>query len=231
MSLIFSTRDTTSQEQMDDPNCNVQKLRHTYRQFGYLNNLVSQWRYIYKQYIRPKLNTHSHFSILDIGFGGGDIPIKIARWLTNDRISFTITAIDPDPRAFNFVKTLEPTPNIEFLQCELSDLDPLQKQFDFIISNHLLHHLNKQELFAVLSQSQELCSGSILFNDLRRSGWAYLLFNLLSRPIFRNSFITEDGLISIKRSYTAKELQNIVSTDWEVHTLFPFRILLSYNNA
>ncbi|MEL7833789.1 class I SAM-dependent methyltransferase [Fodinibius sp. Rm-B-1B1-1] len=230
MPLLLSKRDTTSQERMDDPNCDPEKLRNTYRQFEHINTLISQWRYIYKQHIRPKLHTQTHYSFLDIGFGGGDIPIKIAQWLTKDGISFNITAIDPDPRAINYIQSQEPTSKIEFLQCQLSDLDRANQQFDFILSNHLIHHLTKKELSNVCSLTEELCSGSVVFNDLQRSDWAYLLFNIFSRPFFRNSFITEDGLTSIKRSYTPKELQEVAPSKWTVRTLFPFRILLTYHH-
>lgn len=230
MPILLSQRDTISKERMDDPNCNPEKLRNTYAQFEHINTIISQWRYIYDQYIRPKLNTHTHFSLLDIGFGGGDIPIKMAQWLTEDGISFHITAIDPDPRAINYVQSRETANNVEFLQCRLSDLDPTNQQFDFILSNHLLHHLNKQELSKVLSLTEKLCSRSVLFNDLCRSDWAYLLFNIFSRPFFRNSFITEDGLISIKRSFTREELEQVVLENWSVQSLFPFRILLTYHH-
>ncbi len=231
MPLFLYQRDTESKERMDDPHCNVDKLQNTYRQFSQINSLISQWRKIYKQLIRPHLDQHSQFSFLDIGFGGGDIPIKLASWLQEDGINFKITAIDPDPRAIEFVQTLELPSNVEFLQCGLSDLDPTAQKFDFVLSNHLVHHLDEQQLLSILQQARKLCSQSVLFNDLRRSDWAYLLFNIFSRPFFRDSFITEDGLVSIKRSYTKKELETVVPPEWKTQNLFPFRLLLTYEHA
>lgn len=229
MPLFLSHRDTQSKERMDDPHCNVDKLQNTYRQFSQINALISQWRPIYKNYIRPHLDQHSQFTFLDIGFGGGDIPTKLAEWLQEDGINFKITAIDPDPRAIEFV-TLELPSNIEFLQCGLSELDPNTQQFDFVLSNHLIHHLDEQKLLPILEQARKLCSKSVIFNDLRRSDWAYLFFNIFSRPFFRDSFITQDGLISIKRSYTKKELRTVVPPNWNVQNLFPFRLLVTYNH-
>ncbi|MDZ7658883.1 class I SAM-dependent methyltransferase [Fodinibius sp.] len=227
MPLFLSHRDTESKERMDDPHCDADKLYNTYQQFSQINALISRWRHIYKQFIRPHLNQHSQFSFLDIGFGGGDIPIKLAAWLQEDGINFKITAIDPDPRAMEFAQTLDMSSNIEFLQCELSELNPETQQFDFVLSNHLVHHLDEQELISILQQAKKLCSKSVLFNDLRRNDWAYLLFNIFSRPFFRNSFITEDGLISIKRSYTKNELAAIIPQDWNVQNLFPFRLMIT----
>jgi 2-polyprenyl-3-methyl-5-hydroxy-6-metoxy-1,4-benzoquinol methylase len=227
MPLFLSQRDTETEERMDDPYCRTDKLQNTYRNFSKINFLISQWRPIYKKHIRPHLDRHSQFSFLDIGFGGGDIPLKLAQWLQEDGINFSITAIDPDPRAIEFAQTLERPAEVEFLQCELSELDPSAQQFDFILSNHLVHHLNEQQLLSVLQQTKALCSKSVLFNDLRRSDWAWLLFNIFSRPFFRDSFITEDGLISIKRSYTQKELQAVLPPEWNVETLFPFRLIIT----
>lgn len=229
MPLFLSHRDTKSKERMDDSHCDLYKLYNTYQQFSQINTLISQWRAIYEQHIRPHLDQQSQFSFLDIGFGGGDIPIKLAEWLQEDGVNFKITAIDPDPRAIEFVQKHDQSSNIEFLQCGLSALKPEKQQFSFVLSNHLVHHLDEQELLPILQQARKLCSKSVLFNDLRRSDFAYLLFNIFSRPFFRDSFITEDGLISIKRSYTKKELEAVVPPDWNVQNLFPFRLLVTYN--
>lgn len=230
MPVFLSDRDTSSQERMDNPDCDLDELRNTYRQFSTINSLISQWRKIYKRKIRPFLNLDAQNSLLDIGFGGGDIPIKIARWAAEDDFDLQITAIDPDPRAFNFVQQLERPPNVEFLQCELSELDPKKEQYDFVISNHLIHHLDQQQLARILDLSKKLSRRLVLFNDIHRSDWAYLLFNIFSRPVFRSSFITEDGLTSIRRSYTKTELNQAVSNDWKVQALFPFRLLLMYRH-
>lgn len=229
MALFLSERDTQSRERMDDPYCDIQELENTYRQFDRVNNWISQWHYIYKHNIRPYMSQNTQYSLLDIGFGGGDIPINLAQWAAADNLDLQITAIDPDPRAISFVETLDYPPSIEFLQCELSELEPSQEQFDFVISNHLIHHLTKNELLKTLDRARNLSTTSVIFNDLRRSDLAYLLFNIFSRPLFRSSFITEDGLTSIKRSYTKEELAKVVPADWKVQNLFPFRLLLTYH--
>lgn len=230
MPLFLSQRDTESRERMDSPDCDPEELRNTYRQFGRVNGWISQWDYIYKSKIRPHLQQNSQNSLLDIGFGGGDIPMTLARLAAKDGYNLSITAIDPDPRAINFVAELDYPPNITFLQCDISELNPSDENFDFVISNHLIHHLQKKELFNILEQSEALSTTSVIFNDLHRSDWAYLLFNIFSRPIFRSSFITEDGLTSIKRSYTKKELEEVLPPDWNVQNLFPFRLLLTYDH-
>lgn len=231
MALFLSQRDTDSRELMDDPNCDLDELENTYRQFGSVNSLISQWHRIYKYEVRPHLNSNTPATVLDIGFGGGDIPIKLARWASQDGLNLQVTAIDPDPRAINFVHELERPQNIEFIQSNIFDLNPAKQQYDFVISNHLLHHLDEQELPEMLLQAKQISTQSVIFNDIHRSDWAYIFFNILSRPLFRSSFITHDGLTSIRRSYTKAELLNKVPEDWIVETLFPFRLLLKYHHA
>lgn len=231
MPLFLTNRAEDAKELMDDPDCDREELFNTYRQFSVINSLISQWSKIYQQQIVPLCKELDHTcSLLDIGFGGGDIPINIAKWAKNDRLKIEITAIETDHRAYEYVQNLEPPDNISFKLMSSTELLARGGKYDVVISNHLLHHLDQSNLKQVLEESKKLSRYAVLFNDLERSDVAYGLFSILSRPIFRSSFITKDGLTSIKRSYTKDELQQVVPEGWQVHRLFPFRLLLSYNH-
>ncbi|MFH5834011.1 methyltransferase domain-containing protein [Halalkalibaculum sp. DA3122] len=231
MPLYLKERDLHTQERMDDPLCDRDTLFNTYRQFRLINRLVSRWKSIYKKYIRPYALSHGRScSILDIGFGGGDIPITLARWCANDNITPRIVAIETDDRAFEFVRELNAPDTVSFRLASSTAMAARKVRYDFVISNHLLHHLEANQVRTVLHEARILCRHRVLFNDIKRSDIGYLLFNLLSRPLFRNSFITEDGLTSIKRSYTHKELEKSVPEGWQVHSLFPYRLLLTYEH-
>ena len=78
------------------------RLARTYRNFALLNRVVGRWPLIYRTHIRPALDPAGPNSLLDIGFGGGDITRRIAAWAAKDGISLHVTAIDPDPRALAF---------------------------------------------------------------------------------------------------------------------------------
>jgi len=231
MPIFLQQRDTDAREHMDDPNCDRDELFNTYRQFSTINSLISRWEKIYNQEIRPACEDASRtYRLLDIGFGGGDLPIKISNWARRDGINLQITAIDSDTRAFEFVQQLEVPGNVTFKSISLSELLKEDSSFDFVISNHLLHHLQTDDLQEILNDAVGISRKKVLFNDIERSDLGYLLFNLLSRPIFRSSFITDDGLTSIKRSYTARELDAAVPKNWTVTRIFPYRLLLSYEH-
>lgn len=231
MPLFLSERDTQSKELMDDPDCDRQALENTYQQFSKINALISCWRRIYKTRIRPLLSEDSKtYSLLDIGFGGGDITQNIAQWATQDGINLEITAIETDKRAMEYVQSQNMHEAITFKHCSSTDLLQANRRFDIVISNHLLHHLNNEELQKLLKEAKQLSIQKVLFNDIERSDIGYLFFNLLARPVFRSSFITHDGLTSIKRSYTRQELRRQTPDDWRVESLFPYRLLLSYHH-
>lgn len=232
MPLFLQKRDLRSKEQMDAPNCDKQKLFNTYEQFSVINALISRWGHIYKKRIAAACEDKAKtYTLLDIGFGGGDLVLKIAEWAKKDSIKLDITAIETDDRAFEFVQDLNSPPNVRYLHLSSSDLLEENHSFDFIISNHLLHHLTENELLRLLDEAKQLSTGTILFNDIERSDIGYASFNICSRPIFRNSFITQDGLTSIKRSYTAQELKDTVPAGWKVDRIMPYRLLLHYTHG
>ncbi|MDX1617957.1 MAG: methyltransferase domain-containing protein [Balneolaceae bacterium] len=232
MPLFLKERDTDATEFMDDPECDREELFNTYRQFGVVNALISRWRTIYLRHIRPHCaDPGQTYTLLDIGFGGGDIPRRLARWAAEDRIRLRVTGIETDPRAMEFVRRQQFPDSVRFRRASSTDLAEKGDTFDFVISNHLLHHLDREEFHGLLDEARRLSTRKVLFNDIERSDLGYLLFNLLARPIFRSSFITHDGLTSIRRSYTRSELELRIPDNWRVERIFPYRLLLIYEHG
>lgn len=231
MSSFLAKRQPTLVEEMDRDDCNPLLLESTYEQFPLINRLLSQWHRVYKKEILPEMKESRNYSLLDIGFGGGDIPVKIVSWAKRDGVQLNITAIDTDQRAYEFVKSQYPQGLVKWKHAASKQLIQENKKFDFVISNHLLHHLHDDEVINLLHEAKSLSSGKVIFSDIERSKIGFTLFNIFSRIIFRRSFITNDGLISIKRSFTAEELQAIVPADWKVKRMFPFRLLLIHEKS
>lgn len=231
MPLFLRNRNSEIKERMDDPECNPEKLINTYKQFWWINRFLSKWNRIYKNEIRPILKKQKGAtSLLDIGFGGGDIPIQLDRLAKKDGYKLHITAIEADKRSLDFVDKLNTPSNIHFENILSTDLLLQQRKFDVVISNHVIHHLDNETLQKICREAEQLAAQKVIFNDLKRSDWAYLLFSIFSKLLFWNSFVSEDGLISLKRSYTFKELSAIAPKGWTVKKLFPFRLVLCYEH-
>ncbi len=232
-SLLFSLmpslqeRRTGLVEYMDDPDCDPGLLKNTYRNFAWSNRLLSRWRMAYKRYLLPVMRSLERpTTILDVGCGGGDVPVLLKRWAGRDNIEARITAIDPDNRAIQFAAGQWYKEHIRFLSASTGDLVKAGEQYDIVISNHLMHHLLPADLNKVLSESDQLAGSLVLFNDIERDVIAYLTFRVMAVPFSRNSFNYEDGLISIRRSFTRNELSGIIPPGWKVHSHFPYRLFL-----
>jgi 2-polyprenyl-3-methyl-5-hydroxy-6-metoxy-1,4-benzoquinol methylase len=213
-------------EQMDLPGCDPARLDRTYAQFALVNRAVSGWRGIYRTLLRPRLSARSVTTLLDIGCGGGDVPVMLYRWAVRDGLRLEITAIDPDPRASRFARERNASAGVAFRQAWASELVGEGRSYDLVVSNHVLHHLEETALPAFLAESAALCRGLVIHNDLRRSLAAYALFYAGSWAL-TGSYIRQDGLTSIRRSYTTQELQALAPPGWNVARHSPFRNLLN----
>lgn len=215
-------------ERMDDPAADPALLTRTYEQFATVNRLISGWRDTYKERIRPLLSADLPSTLLDVGCGGGDIARALARWAKEDGLQLQVAAIDPDPRAMDYAESVPNPDGVIFLRALSSQLVERAQRFDFVISNHVLHHLSATELTDLLIDCELLCRRIALHSDIRRSPGAYVAFSAVTVALFRGSFIREDGLISIRRSYTTAELRVAARREWEVESQAPYRNLLTY---
>lgn len=214
-------------EEMDASDCDPVRLENTYAQFALVNRLVSGWRRLYRTELLPRLSATAPSTLLDIGCGGGDVAVLLATWAARDGKQLLVTAIDPDERAYRFASKRPRTAGVTFRQASSAELVSEGLEFDVVISNHVLHHVPATELQQFLTESASLSRGTVIHNDLRRSMVAYAIFAVASLPLMR-SFIRQDGLTSIRRSYRPHELNAVTPPDWTAERRFPFRTVLNH---
>lgn len=227
MSLDLRKRETGLAELMDAPDCDPRLLQNTYEQFAAVNAVFSGWRGIYRRSIRPLLSTTLVTSVLDIGSGGGDLTRAIAHWAARDGLRVRVTGIDPDARADAFANALPPIRGVTFRRAFSSDLVAAGESFDLVVSNHMLHHLTGAQFGGLLLDSERLAPRS-LHADITRSLVAYAGFGMLTAPFFRDSYIRPDGMTSVRRSFTPRELDAVVPAGWRAVPRSPFGYVLEY---
>lgn len=249
---FLHARATDTAELMDAPGADPAMLDRTYEQFGMVNTAVSGWRANYRRFLRPQLSTTLQTTLLDIGSGGGDLPLALAAWAASDGLRLQITAIDPDARAHDFASARPPVRGVTFRRAFSAELVAEGAVFDIVMSNHMLHHLSAAELGGLLGDSERLLRGQgperssegarsrprlprVLHGDITRSRLAYAGFALGTLPFARSllagSYIRKDGLTSIRRSFRPAELEGALPAGWAVWPQSVFRYLLVYPGA
>jgi 2-polyprenyl-3-methyl-5-hydroxy-6-metoxy-1,4-benzoquinol methylase len=223
---------------MDEPDADQRMLENTYRRFGAVNALVSRPGLIYRRDIRPRAASgHQPLRILDVGAGGGDLCRYLVRRLRRDGLGADVTALDADDRAIRWASANDAGAGVRYRCARTDDLVEAGEEYDVVLSNHVLHHLTELELRAILRDSEQLAgaNGLVSHHDIRRSAVAHALFAAGTWPFSRNllagSFIRDDGLTSIRRSFTAAELAALVPSGWSVHGGFPFRVELRWEGS
>lgn len=221
----LSRRDRELRELMDDPQCDPQKLSLTYARFDTVNRLISAWGRVYREHLRPSLiGLGRPARVLDLGSGGGDVLRRLADRARADGLTVEWTGADPDERALAAARARR-HPDVTHLQATSEQLRRDGERYDAVLSNHVLHHLADDELAAFADDSLALSSGPVLHADIARSRPAYGLYAVGITPLAPGTFLRTDGLRSIRRSYTAPELQGALGSDWSVIRPAPFRVL------
>ena len=98
---------------------------------------------------------------------------------------------------------------------------------DVIMANLVCHHMADVELKQFLQQAYEQAHRLVLINDLQRHRIAKALFSMLSGPLFSNRLISNDGKVSIERSFWRSELEahlkKLCPNSYTISWRFPFR--------
>jgi 2-polyprenyl-3-methyl-5-hydroxy-6-metoxy-1,4-benzoquinol methylase len=105
--------------------------------------------------------------------------------------------------------------------------------FDFVFSNHLLHHLAWDDIKIFLESIIAQTRIAFVMNDLKRSNWAYLGFTIFSGLVTRRSYHFHDGRLSIRRAFLPEELRNFIRSNFPNRAIrivetYPARVVLIY---
>jgi len=173
------------------------------------------------------------FSLLDVGFGDGDMLRAIAVWSERRGIAARLTGVDLNPKSKAVAAAKTPARfDIRYMTgdyLEYADDGP-----DFIISSLVTHHMDIQQRAAFLRFMQMTARIGWFVNDLHRHRFAYLGFPILARLMGWHRIVREDGQLSIARSFRQADwwndikLAGIDPATVRVVRHFPFRLCVEH---
>lgn len=226
-------RNTSDKEKMELADADLKRFRRTIRQFRLINYLLSASSRLLREHFFTIMEQDPQriYTLLDVGAGGGDIAVWAAREARRRGLKLNITALDNDARILPIASQVtRDYPEIRIVEGNALELSRLGS-FDFVFSNHLLHHLAWDEIRTFLEQIIPRTRLALMMNDLKRSNWAYLGFTIFSGILTRRSFHFYDGRMSIRRAFLPEELRDFVRSNFpntpiQVVETYPARIAL-----
>jgi SAM-dependent methyltransferase len=147
------------------------------------------------------------FSVLDVGYGDGDLLRAIARWARRRGLTVQLSGIDSDPRSAGAARAATPADMaIDYQTCDVFSYVPIERP-DFIVSSHLTHHLSDEEVVEFLLWLEENSLMGWHIADLQRHAMAYHGFPILTHLMGWHRIVRDDGTISIARGFRRHEWQ------------------------
>jgi hypothetical protein len=212
MNRVDFSRRADLVEEMDRLDSSQDRLRRTLTQFQLVNRIFSRYRSVLtRSVLRDMAKDGSRsYRLADLGAGGCDIARWLIRRCRERGLRLAISAVEHDPRVARHARAANAGyPEIQVIEGNALDGE-LWKGADYIFANHLLHHLSNDKCIELIRQIDRSGPRQYVLSDLRRSAWAYHGFRLAAPPFFRNSFVVQDGLTSIRRGFSIPEVRAFV---------------------
>jgi ubiquinone/menaquinone biosynthesis C-methylase UbiE len=162
-----------------------------------------------------KLEKNTVYTLIDIGCGGGDNLIYLAKWAKKNGFKFNFIGVDLKKDCIDYAKMqVKDFPEITFIEADYKHLPSMNIQFDFALACLFTHHLPNPEIIKLIKWCNFNAKQGFIINDLHRHFLAYYSIAWLTQ-IFSNSYLVKnDAKLSVARGF--------VKNDW-------FQILVECN--
>lgn len=167
-------------------------------------------------------------SIMDVGFGAGDMLRAIQRLARRRSREVRLIGIDLNPRSKPAAVALTPVDMcIAYHTGDYADW-PAGDPIDIVVSSLVTHHMRQDEIICFLEWMESRATLGWLVNDLHRHWFAFHGFRFLATAMRWHPFVRHDGPVSIARAFTRADWHDLLrlaraSQAVTVRWRFPFR--------
>lgn len=176
--------------------------------------------------VQDQFQKHEITTIVDLGCGGGDNLISIAKWCESENKKIKLIGIDGNQNSLDYAASRSDF-TIDFLQADILAPNFELPQCDLLISSHFIYHFQDDAFIIFMKKAQPKVKKAIILSELRRSFIARILFYPFS--LFFNKMVRSDGLKAIRRSFTKRELSDLLGksgfANYSVKNRLIFRLL------
>jgi ubiquinone/menaquinone biosynthesis C-methylase UbiE len=148
-------------------------------------------------------------TMLDVGTGGADIPIALARRATARRRRLQAIGIDNRPEVLAAARRAQPSSGgddrVELHVGDGRRLGFADRSFDVAHASLVLHHLDPPIAVEMLREMGRVARLGVVINDLDRSRVGWLGAWLIGHVLTANRYTRHDAPLSVRRAYRPQE--------------------------
>jgi SAM-dependent methyltransferase len=146
-------------------------------------------------------------TLLDIGTGAGDLPPREVRWA--GRRGYTLR-----PIGLELSRTAAKMAAGAGVPCAVAcaGAPPIrEKSVDLVLLSQVVHHFTPESAVRLVRTCDRLARVGVVVADLRRGGLGRLAFWVGGRALRFDPSTMADGLTSLRRGYTARQLRALLA--------------------
>jgi 2-polyprenyl-3-methyl-5-hydroxy-6-metoxy-1,4-benzoquinol methylase len=188
-----------------DGDCSYQDFRACMRSLEQINRWLLGYRATLAWLKRLPHGSRHPLRIVDVGSGGGDLLRQIARWARRQGIPVELTGIDLNPYATR--TAVESTPKelgVHWVTGDAMAYRP-EKPIDLVVSSLMAHHLEDEEIVALLKWMDATAQAGWFISDLERSRRSSRAFEWMARTARWHRFVRHDGPVSFQRAFRKQD--------------------------
>ena len=219
-------------ERIDTGDYTPEEYDRFLREIGFINRVLGDRRALNRTLLREiAFKDLQSFSVLDVGAGSGELLRAIAVFARKSNRKSRLVGLELNERSSNAIaEESSDFAEIEAVRADAFHLPFADNSFDYAICSLFTHHFTDENVVRILSEMNRVSRRKIFVIDLHRHRAAYFLYKLFCRVFFISPLVREDGSLSVLRSFTPDELENLGEKaglkDVLMKRIAPFRIVL-----
>lgn len=198
-----------------------------------LNHFTGVARDLYSRIRDVAVNNPSQpIRILDIASGAADLPIAWARRARKDGLKLEITTLDISQVAIEEQLRRAAAVGVQIQAIQQDCIDqPLPAGFDVVTNSLFMHHLDDEDVVALMTNMQQAARRRVVICDLERSRLNLGLVAIGSQLVSRSIVVHHDAKLSVRGAFTLGEFkflaERATGQNVDVRRLLPCRMLIS----
>ena len=212
---------------MDDLSISGEVVNQTLRELNTINRRLGG-NQISVSAFKKLAKGKKKVSLADLGCGGGDIMVQMAKWARKEEIDASFVGIDANKNIVEYATAhTNAYPEITYQAINIFSDEFKSQSFDIIHCCLFAHHFTSQQLASLFRQFRKQAKVGVIINDLHRHPLAYWSITLLTSLFSKSMMVRNDAAISVARGFKKGELKEILEqagiTEYSLSWKWAFR--------